>query len=108
MQYGTASDEHPSMASRDGVSTVFSSGLLLDLNLNMSIPDTYRSPPAPLPYDVVLGSPVDLKEAKCKAQLGFLPPSPKKSDLECLNPNPLPVSATTDEEDVCPTCLEGE
>ncbi|KAL8541161.1 hypothetical protein ACS0TY_002435 [Phlomoides rotata] len=106
MQYQTASEEHPSFASRDGVSSVFSSGLLLDLNLNMTIPDTYRSPPAPLPYDVVLGSPTDLKEAKCTAQLGFLPPSPKKSELECLNPNPLTVSATTDEEDVCPTCLE--
>lgn len=106
MQYQTGSEEHP-LASQDGVSTVFSSGLLIDLNLNMTIPDTYRSPPAPLPYDVVLGSPTDLKEAKCSAQLGFLPPSPKKSELEC-SPNPSTVSLTTDEEDVCPTCLEGQ
>lgn len=95
----------------------------------MSIPDTYRPPPAPMPYDVVLGRPqstdvgsgevtisgdcfskcscMDLKEANCTTQLGFLPPSPKKPELELLKPNPLTVSAT-DEEDVCPTCLEGE
>ncbi|KAI3449205.1 hypothetical protein Pfo_005870 [Paulownia fortunei] len=125
--YPPASEEHVSLTSRDGVATVLSSGLLIDLNLNMSIPDTYRSPPAPTPYDVVLGRPqstdvrsgevtisggslekpscMNLKEANCKTQLGFLSPTPRKVELELLKSNPLIVSAT-DEEDVCPTCLE--
>ncbi|XP_057795236.1 probable E3 ubiquitin-protein ligase RHB1A isoform X2 [Salvia miltiorrhiza] len=104
-----------------------SSGLLLDLNLNMSAPDTYRPPPAPIPYDVVLGRPLstdvgsrdvtlsgnflgkhgckDLQGANYTTQLGILLPSPKKTDVELLKSNPLTVAAT-DEEDVCPTCLE--
>ncbi|XP_042046446.1 probable E3 ubiquitin-protein ligase RHB1A [Salvia splendens] len=94
-----------------------SSGALLDLNLNMSAPDTYRSPPAPIPYDVVLGRPLVgsrdtalsgqfLGKHICKdIQLGIVPLSPKKTDLELLKSNPLTVAAT-DEEDACPTCLE--
>ncbi|KAL1546398.1 putative E3 ubiquitin-protein ligase rhb1a [Salvia divinorum] len=97
-----------------------SSGPLLDLNLNMSAPDTYRPPPAPIPYDVVLGRPLDtalsgqfLGKYTCKdiqganytAQLDILPLSPRKTGLELLKSNPLTVAAT-DEEDVCPTCLE--
>lgn len=35
----------------------FSTGLLVDTNLDTSIPDTYRSPPLPMPYDVVLTNP---------------------------------------------------
>ncbi|KAK4800967.1 hypothetical protein SAY86_021454 [Trapa natans] len=40
-----------------GTIIVPSPGLLVDINLGASIPDTYRSPPAPVPYDVVLGYP---------------------------------------------------
>ena len=85
----------------------------------MSAPDTYRSPPAPIPYDVVLGHPlVGSRDAAlsgqllgkhiCKdIQLGILPLSPRKTDPELLKSNPLTVAAM-DEEDVCPTCLEGK
>lgn len=118
--YPPAPEEHAFLTARD-------SGLLLDLNLNMSVPDTYRSPPAPIPYDIVLGRPqstnvgsrevtisgnclgkhscMDVEGANYTTQLGILPPSPKKSDVELLKSNPLAVAAT-DEEDVCPTCLE--
>ncbi|KAJ6819478.1 putative E3 ubiquitin-protein ligase RHB1A isoform X1 [Iris pallida] len=37
--------------------TVVPVGLLVDMNLATSIPDTYRAPPVPLPYDVGLGHP---------------------------------------------------
>ncbi|KAK6141034.1 hypothetical protein DH2020_025215 [Rehmannia glutinosa] len=116
-----------SLTSRDSVATVLTSGMLIDLNLNMSIPDTFRPPPAPMPYDVVLGHPqstdigsresilnggslekssrMNLKEANCTNQFGFLPTSPKKVDIEFSKLNPVTVS-TMDEEDVCPTCLE--
>ncbi|KVH95397.1 Zinc finger, RING/FYVE/PHD-type [Cynara cardunculus var. scolymus] len=35
----------------------FPTGLLVDTNLDTSIPDTYRYPPAPLPYDANVGNP---------------------------------------------------
>lgn len=121
IQYPPAPEENAFLNSR-------SSGLLLNLNLNTSVPDTYRPPPAPLPYDVVLGRPLstnieprevslsgsflgkhscmNLEGANYKTQLNILPPSPKKAGLELLKSNPLTVAAT-DEEDVCPTCFEG-
>lgn len=129
MQYPPGSEEHESLTSHDGVATVRSSGLLIDLNLNMSIPDTYQPPPAPIPYDVVLGRPqltdvesgeaiggslekpccMDLKDGNFRNQLGFDPLSPRKVELELelLKSAPISVSAK-DEEDACPTCLEGE
>ncbi|KAG8391854.1 hypothetical protein BUALT_Bualt01G0230300 [Buddleja alternifolia] len=53
--YPSDSEEQESLTSHDSVATILPSGLLIDLNLNMSVPDTYRPPPAPIPYDVVLG-----------------------------------------------------
>lgn len=95
----------------------------------MLVPDTYRSPPAPIPYDIVLGRPqstnvgsrevslsgnclgkhscMDVEGTNYTTQLAILPPSPKNSDVEILKSNPLTVAAI-DEEDVCPTCLEGK
>ncbi|KAK4415919.1 putative E3 ubiquitin-protein ligase RHB1A [Sesamum alatum] len=125
--YPPSSDEHESLTSHNGVATVLTSGVLIDLNLNMSIPDTYRSPPAPMPYDVVLGRPqstnvgsgevtisggrlekpgcMDPKQANCRPQTGLFPDSPRKVDVELLKSNPPTISAA-DEEDACPTCLE--
>lgn len=57
MQYPRASDEHVPLSSPIGAPSAFSSGLLVDTNLDTSIPDTYRSPPLPMPYDVVLTHP---------------------------------------------------
>lgn len=44
------SEEHEPLSSRDEIST-FSTGLLVDTNLDTSVPDTYRPPPAPIPYE---------------------------------------------------------
>lgn len=46
------------LRSLHGTTTAPSQGLLVDTNLDTSIPDTYRSPPAPLPYNVVVGHPL--------------------------------------------------
>lgn len=43
------------MPANHGTTIVLSPGLLVDMNLDTSIPDTYRPPPPPAPYDVVLG-----------------------------------------------------
>lgn len=121
IQYPPAPEENAFLNSR-------SSGLLLDLNLNTSVPDTYQPPPAPIPYDMVLGRPLstdiesrevtlsnflgkhsckNIAGANYKNELDILPPSPKKAGPELLKSNPLTVDAT-DEEDVCPTCFEGK
>ncbi|XVF77082.1 hypothetical protein PTKIN_Ptkin14bG0011400 [Pterospermum kingtungense] len=52
-----ASDEHVPLSSHTGAASAFSIGLLIDTNLDVSVPDAYRPPPAPLPYDAVLGPP---------------------------------------------------
>lgn len=122
-QYPQDSEEHESLTSHDGISTTLPSELLIDLGLNMSIPDTYRSPPAPIPYDVLLGQPrsldvesggslgkpscMDLKDGNCRNHLGFHPLSAKELELELPKSHPFSVSAE-DEDDACPTCLEGE
>ncbi|XP_075477268.1 putative E3 ubiquitin-protein ligase RHB1A isoform X2 [Primulina tabacum] len=125
-QYPRGSEEHDSLTSHDGMATVRASALLIDVNLNMSTPDTYRSPPAPLPYDLVYGRPestdpesgevtlsartlekpgcIVFKEANSLKESEILSVSPKKVDLEFLKSEPLTVS--TDEDDTCPTCLE--
>lgn len=57
MQYPRASEEHVPLSSPLSTPPAFSTGLLVDTNLDTSIPDTYRSPPLPMPYDVVLTNP---------------------------------------------------
>ncbi|CAH1451393.1 unnamed protein product [Lactuca virosa] len=52
--YPIASEERqPLSSSNSGAVSALSTGLLVDTNLETSsIPDTYRPPPAPIPYDV--------------------------------------------------------
>lgn len=57
LQYPRALEEHVPLSSDQGSASALSRGLLVDTNLDTSIPDTYRPPPAPMPYDVVLGRP---------------------------------------------------
>lgn len=119
-----ALEEHESLTSHDSER---STGLLIDLDLDTSIPDTYRSPPTPIPFDVVLGCPqsadlesvgqtcngssfgkggcLNLKEPDCKPEDGTFLASPRKIGFEFQRSKSFNVS-TTEEEDVCPTCLE--
>ncbi|XP_077241974.1 putative E3 ubiquitin-protein ligase RHB1A [Tasmannia lanceolata] len=53
--YFYALGEHGSLSSVHGTTPVIPTALLVDTNLETSVPDTYRAPPAPLPYDVDLG-----------------------------------------------------
>lgn len=45
------------LSSHRNPASALSTGLLVDTNLDTSSPDTYRPPPAPVPYDVALGRP---------------------------------------------------
>ncbi|KAF5744383.1 RING-H2 finger B1A [Tripterygium wilfordii] len=115
------SEEHESLTSNNAAVSSLAVGLLVDLDLEASIPDTFRAPPAPLPYDVVFGCPQatdyesiietvsgssfetlatceDLEESDCKTQASsLLLVSPRKSKTSTL---------TVEEEDACPICLE--
>lgn len=115
-------EEHESLRSHDGAASALTAEFLVDLGLDASTPDTYRAPPAPLPYDLVLGYPQstesesaretvsgdsfetlttceDLEESDCKAQANSLCVSPRK--LEAPNFNEPNVSVAK-EEDICP------
>jgi hypothetical protein len=120
-------EEHESLTSHAGAVSALTAEFLVDFGLDASTPDTYRAPPAPLPYDLVLGCPQsiesksaretisgssfetlttceDLEESDCKAQANSLCVSPRKLEVPNLNEPNVTVG---EEEDVCPICLEG-
>ncbi|KAK4266859.1 hypothetical protein QN277_023724 [Acacia crassicarpa] len=121
-----ALEEHESLTTNDNTAVPLTAGLLLGLDLQGSTPDTYRPPPAPLPYDTVLGCPAstdsesgretisrssfatlltceDIEDSECKVQANSMPASPKKPELTKSNE---PRVLVTEEEDGCPICLE--
>ncbi|KAK9668105.1 hypothetical protein RND81_13G035800 [Saponaria officinalis] len=49
------SEERQPLSANHGSPSGISTGLLVDTNLDTSNPDTYTSPPLPLPYDVDFG-----------------------------------------------------
>lgn len=122
-------EERESLTSNDGVAASLTAGLLIGLNVEeVSTPDTYQPPPAPLPYDVVPGGPAstdsesgretvsgssfetlitceDIEESDCIARADSAPTSPRKAELSKSNKS---LAFVTEEEDVCPICLEGE
>ncbi|XVF10570.1 hypothetical protein REPUB_Repub07fG0193800 [Reevesia pubescens] len=55
--YPRASDEHVPLSSHSGATSALSTGLLVDTNLEVSVPDAYQPPAAPMPFDAVLGPP---------------------------------------------------
>lgn len=117
-------EENESLESQSCGSTAASAGLLV--NLETSVPDGYQDPPAPLPFNVLLSFPQaeseslrdilngssfrtlltcdDFEGPNCKAQANSLPSQAK---FETLKSNEQVIAATED-EDVCPICLEGK
>ncbi|XP_004229942.1 probable E3 ubiquitin-protein ligase RHB1A [Solanum lycopersicum] len=123
-----ASEEYESLTSDDSAAIAFTSELLDDLNVDRSTPDTYRSPPAPIPFEVDLGHPQsrggsqfidetllqrsyeitnckDIKFSDRKAETESLLASLKKAGIDLVKSNPS-IIKSAEEEDVCPTCLE--
>ncbi|KAJ9173620.1 hypothetical protein P3X46_016737 [Hevea brasiliensis] len=144
--YPRASEEHVPLSSRHGAVSALSTGLLVDTNLDTSVPDAYRPPPPPMPFDVALGCAQtpqgaqeissdkddgavqttnsdsvqettgintretsakceDMKGSDCKAQTNLELDSVKELEVE-LQKSVEPLISATEEEDVCPTCLE--
>ncbi|CAN8308956.1 unnamed protein product [Cochlearia groenlandica] len=105
---------------RASVGSAFTTGLLLDIGLETSIPDTF-SAPAPLPYDLLLGKPQHIHSDSIKGRIsesscGTLATceepegldssvilSPRKSDFSKLKEYNQVVD---EEEDSCPICFE--
>lgn len=127
LQCSPALEEHGSLTSHGVAASALIGGFLVDLGLDASTPDTYRSPPAPLPYDLILGCSrstdsdsagetiisssfgtlttcEDLEKSDCKGQVNSLNVSPRKVEVPNLNE---PNGSVTEEEDDCPICLEG-
>ncbi|XP_027081352.1 probable E3 ubiquitin-protein ligase RHB1A [Coffea eugenioides] len=53
--YPRAGQEHQTLPPSNGTVSSLSTGLLVDTNLDTSIPETYRAPPAPVPYETYVG-----------------------------------------------------
>ncbi|CAN1189769.1 Probable E3 ubiquitin-protein ligase RHB1A, partial [Linum perenne] len=125
VQYPRVPEERvPLSAHHHVAASTFSTGLLVDTNLDTSVPDAYRPPPTPMPFDVVIGRPQtppgahetcankndgglqeceDVKEPKTKSDLELDP----VEELEVEISKPVgPFIPPTEEEDCCPTCLE--
>lgn len=98
--YPSVLEEQESFTSPDSVTTILDRGLIADVDMDMSTPNTYRSPPAPIPYD--MSACVKFKGSYHGTQKGNFVSSPKKLS-ELLK---LDDAKTMEEEDVCPTCLE--
>lgn len=131
-------EERNSLPSRRGGESAISAGLLFDRNLEIPIPDIYRPPPAPLPYDVVLGTHPQIPSGNLENNVknaGITRDSVSGCTLENLlasedaetdtkgkidsevdiiesgiEPSKSTKSAVVGiyEEDVCPICLEGK
>ncbi|KAH1115524.1 hypothetical protein J1N35_008902 [Gossypium stocksii] len=55
--YPRASDEHVPLSYHNVAASALSTGLLVNTNLEVSVPDAYRPPPAPMPFDAVVEPP---------------------------------------------------
>ncbi|XP_008675700.1 probable E3 ubiquitin-protein ligase RHB1A isoform X5 [Zea mays] len=108
-------EQEPLSSIFDGSSPA-SAIVAVDTNLDTSTPDTYRAPPAPLPYDVILavpnnpgfGNSVGLEKPDTKSKTDDQQES--INDQESLKVDESCKKSVTedkaDEEDVCPICLE--
>ncbi|GLJ42012.1 hypothetical protein SUGI_0869890 [Cryptomeria japonica] len=137
-------EEQDSSSSVQGASSSVSAGLLVGASLDTSIPDTYRAPPTPLPYDADVryvrtvcdglgvrndrSGPIqgrDLQNISGNTDEGEGEALAAFKNLKCaefknqgINDKPSSIETCqasklsemvilTDEEDTCPTCLEG-
>ncbi|KAE8671106.1 Detected protein of confused Function [Hibiscus syriacus] len=119
-----ALEENESIVPHEGSASAMAARFLV--NLDIEVPDTFRPPPAPFPYDVILGCPQsidsesfrgtlsrgsfetlptceDLEESDCKIQPSSSLLSPRKSEVSKVTES---KESMTEEEDACPICLE--
>ncbi|KAF8779509.1 hypothetical protein HU200_002562 [Digitaria exilis] len=99
-------EEHEPLSSAFHGASPTSAVVAVDTNLDTATLDTYRAPPAPLPYDVGLtvaeNPDLDKSVIKIKPEGQQSPKVDEFESCEKGTPEDKP-----DEEDVCPICLEG-
>ncbi|AQK76296.1 putative RING zinc finger domain superfamily protein isoform X9 [Zea mays] len=99
-------EEHAPLSSAfDGPSPT-SAIVAVDTNLDTPSLDTYRAPPAPLPYDVcfTVSENPDVEKSGIKIKTDGQQ-SPKVDEFESCEKG-APEDKADEEEDVCPICLE--
>lgn len=127
--YPRVSEEHQPLSSHTGTTTVISTGFLVDPNLETSIPDTYRPPPAPIPYDAnrTASANQSVEESNTGVSYESTRNISNKSDVKVQSDTVLdsskevedeleksgelkksnePMVSVLEEEECCPTCLE--
>lgn len=126
LQCPPALDDRNSLTSNGGEASALTAGLLVHLDIDTSTPDTYQSPPAPLPFDFILGLPGSIASESVGDTIGcngcknitfcsddqesktfHLDSSHVTQDMLEL-PKSKELSESAKEEDVCTICLEGE
>ncbi|XP_039022812.1 probable E3 ubiquitin-protein ligase RHB1A isoform X2 [Hibiscus syriacus] len=109
------SDRHVPLSSRNATASALSSGLLVDTNLEVSVPDAYQPPPAPVPFDAALGHPQTPSAAQGihnskrdeTVAVSTQKTSIKSEDAKELEfSKPAEPIVSTKEDDCCPICLE--
>lgn len=106
------SEERQPLTFAHGTIAAISAGVLVDTNLDTSSPDTYRAPPPPLPYDVLvetvhedgLASSESQKESDGKGKLNSALDPSDVTDIDAKSGKS--TCLTIEEEDTCPICLE--
>ncbi|KAL3818039.1 hypothetical protein ACJIZ3_003944 [Penstemon smallii] len=102
------SEEREPLSSHHTTVSALSTGLLVDTNLDTTVPDTYRPPPAPIPYETYVGhtptpssnreSSLDkhesaLQTAHYETYVGH-PPTPSSNRESSLDKNESPLQTT--------------
>ncbi|CAI9094110.1 OLC1v1029786C2 [Oldenlandia corymbosa var. corymbosa] len=131
---GVPPQVHRPLSSTRGTVSSVSTGLLVDTNLDTSIPVTFRAPPVPVPYETQVGPPQESRGGKNEpveksvaemnsgsTQVGAVKAveadgvtnsnaeltKAKEVEDEDLKKSTEPFDTSLlEEEDVCPTCLE--
>ncbi|KAI3501315.1 hypothetical protein L1887_29180 [Cichorium endivia] len=126
-RYPAVPDDRQPLSSHSGAASIVPTGLLVDTNLDTSIPDTYRHPPPPIPYEANAGEnrspPVQtnssepVEEIKLSNNSENVAKEPMESD--CKKQADMEVVATEEIDgevkksntpfvapEECPTCLE--
>uniref|UniRef100_A0A7C9EJ80 RING-type E3 ubiquitin transferase n=1 Tax=Opuntia streptacantha TaxID=393608 RepID=A0A7C9EJ80_OPUST len=91
-------EEHGSLRSYNGTTSALPAGLLVGLHLDTSSPDTFRAPPAPIPFNVLFGRPqtpihaVGTQGSKCDAPRKSIESAPVGDNVKADSGNTLAPS----------------
>ncbi|KAJ0665943.1 putative transcription factor C2H2 family [Helianthus annuus] len=104
--YPVVPEDRQLLTARSSAAAVIPTGLLVDTNLDTSIPDTYRLPPPPVPYDAnPQGSPNNREDSVTKEAMESVATEEFDDALEKSDELKKSNTPFVSPEE-CPTCLE--